>query len=76
MHNDLVADANESALNFIETGIMPRKEIIGLYGESWTCINNMAFFSSKINSTQIGYKTAGIVDILQQLCSSDIMILL
>lgn len=59
MHNDLVADANESALNFIETGIMPRKEIIGLYGESWTCINNMAFFSSKINSTQIGYKNGG-----------------
>lgn len=59
MHNDLVSDANQAALNFIETGIMPRKEIIGLYGETWTCVNNMAFFAGKTTSTKIGYKPGG-----------------
>lgn len=59
MHDDLTADSNTSALNYIKTGVMPRKEIIGLYGESWTCVNNMAFFSSKRTHQQIGYKSGG-----------------
>ena len=59
MHSDLVSDSNQTALNYIENGIMPRTEIIGLYGESWTCVNNMAFFAGKTTSTQIGYRDGG-----------------
>lgn len=59
MHQDLTSNSNNAALNYIKTGIQTRTEIIGYYGQLWTCVNNMAFFAGKTTRAQIGYKDGG-----------------
>lgn len=59
MHQALVNDANQAALNYINSGIQTRTEIVSLYGTNWTCVNNSAFFRNKTTSAQIGYMNGG-----------------
>lgn len=59
MHQSLVNDANQAALNYINTGIQTRTEIVNLYSNDWTCVNNSAFFRNKTTETEIGYLDGG-----------------
>ena len=59
MHQSLVNNANQAALNYINSGTQMRTEVVTLYGTNWTCVNNSAFFRNKTSTTQIGYMNGG-----------------
>lgn len=59
MHQSFINDANQAALNYINSGIQTRTETVNLYGTNWTCVDNSAFFRNKTTSAQIGYMDGG-----------------
>lgn len=59
LHNEITANSNTAALNYINNGIQSRIEVIQLYNLQWRMVNNSAFFSTKMNQTQMGYLAGG-----------------